>query len=323
MKVEKKRQTVLGKLSVFLQNPGRFTVLVAGDRGTGKRFAIEQTFDAFDKQNADVNCLSQLKFVEAIDLPLDKTKMNALLESSHQGLLVVEDVEQLQPDQQRLLFEAMSTTNGLFGIDQKKYAIRMVFTSSADLDLLRDEDYYLSGRLWDRISQLIVRLPSYSDDEGEVVNDFEATWNKMKFETIESYKGLSGCPKNANWERFLQDNATKFTGGFRDLDKLVCMYFNYRILLYGDKRKVIEETDKKVIEAVKEDFFTQYQLQENIGNTLSEFKIQRGASWSQIQSNLKDQMRRWGKKEYGTIKATETELGLKHGTMKNWRKKMD
>jgi len=140
----------------------------------------------------------------------------------------------------------------------------------------------------------------------------------MKFEEIPEYKSLAGLPKNDHLEKFLEDNADKFDGGFRDLDKLACMYFNYRIFHYADKRKIDEDIEKKVVESIKSDFFTKSQLQGSSGNEESVFQIRPGFKMDELLGQFKIQVRKWAKKEYHTIKKAEEKLGLGAGTMKNY-----
>lgn len=310
------RKEAFEKLKVFLSNPGRFSLLVIGRRGTGKRFSIEKAFEKV-KDDKEINCLTSIEFIAANNIQNDIDLLDELLKRYEYKTLVIEDIDDLEFEQQNLLFRALSTTDGRFGI-KEKFDIRLVFTSSKDCDSLREDGKYLTGVLWDRISQLIVEFPSYIHEDENVVKDFKFTWEKMKFEEIEDYKSLSKLPKTATLETFLEDNADKFEGGFRDLDKLACMYFNYRIYHYGTKRKIDDNIEKKVVESVKSDFFSKSQMQGDSGNDASVFQIRTGFSMDDLLGQFKIQVRKWARKEYDTIKNAEKKLGLRPGTMKNY-----
>jgi hypothetical protein len=311
------RMQALQKLKVFLGNPGKFCLIVLGSRGSGKHFAIETAYNEIF-QNADKDlCLEDLKFIEPYDLPVEADALNELFKEWEHKTLVVEDVEELTDEQQKLLFKALSTTDGTFGIG-KSINLRIVFTSSKSADALRTDKNLILGLFWDRISQLIVELPSYKKDDENIRQDFYSTWNKMSFEKAKGYKHLSGTPKNLTLEKFLEDHAEKFEGGFRDLDKIACLYFNYRIFHYGSQKKIIDEIEKKVVASVIDDFFSKSQMQGSSDNDESVYQFQVGLTHQELLGRYKMQLRRWAVKEYGGLGIAEKKLGFKPGSMKNY-----
>jgi len=291
---------------------------VIGSRGTGKHFAIESAFREISIVEDEELCLKGLKFIEPNDIPEESTKLNELFKENEYKTIVIEDVEELSDFQQKLLFKALSTTDGTFGIGEK-INIRVVFTSSKDIELLRAENDLLLGKFWDRISQLIVEFPSYKKEwEGVILKDFYATWDKMNFGSTKGYQHLAKTPKNTKLEYFLEENAEKFDGGFRDLDKIACLYFNYRIFHYKEGKKISDEIEQKVVESVKEDFFSKSQMHGNSGNDESVFEFEIGLKHPELLGKYKMQLRRWAVKEYGTIRKAEEKLGFKSGSMKNY-----
>jgi hypothetical protein len=315
-----KRTQAYLKLKVFLANPGKFCLIILGSRGSGKHFAIEGAFNEISPDAENELCLKALHFIPASKMPIMEEDLNDLFEKHKHQTLIIEDVEQLTIEQQNLLFEALSTTDGTFGIE-KKFELRIAFTSSKEVDSLREAENLLMGFFWDRISQLVVTLPSYIDESENVIADFKTTWNKMKFHTTKGFKHLASYPKFPAIERFLEEYAEKFEGGFRDLDKLACMYFNYRIFHYGKSRRILEETEMKIVDEIKDDFFGKSQLHSNSGNELSVFQIRPGFSWDDLIGQFKIQVRNWGKKKCGTLLLAEKELKLGQGTLKNWTEK--
>lgn len=312
----KLRKEAYEKLKVFLSNQGKFCLLVLGSRGTGKHFAIEKVFSEIKSEDNNL-CLKSLSFIAAEVFPDKSEEIDKILKENQCNTVVIEDIEELSAEQQRLLFNALSTTNGKFGISEK-FDIRIVFTSSKDINKLRTNEDILLGYFWDRISQLIVELPSYKNEYEYVVKDFYSTWEKMKFENIDTV--FAGVPKNMKLQKFLEDNAEKFEGNFRDLDKLACLYFNYRIFHYGDKRKISDEIEKVVVDSVKTDFFSKSQLLNDNNNEFCVFRFEKGKSAKELQYSYEKQLKKWATKEYGTIGKAEIKLGLKNGTMKNYGK---
>jgi hypothetical protein len=299
-----------------------FSLIVIGNRGVGKRYTIEKAFESIQdmsKKQLQEKCLTELNFVDGNSFALDQD-FDKLLKDNEFKTLVIDDIDELDNELQRPLFKALSTTNGKFG-KKNDINLRILFTSNKSADDLREDGKYLTGMLWDRISQLIVEFPSYKEESGTVVSDFYATWDKMKFETIKEYSHFGGIPKNTKLQNFIETNAEKFEGGFRDLDKIACLYFNYRIFHYGNQKKIIEEIENKVVDSVKEDFFSKSQMQGNSSNDHSVFEFKKGLTHQDLLGLYKIQLRNWAINAYGgTIANAENKLGFKKGTMKNYVK---
>jgi hypothetical protein len=139
---------------------------------------------------------------------------------------------------------------------------------------LRNDADTLSLLLWDRISQLIIELPSFQGEGSNILTDFENTWKNMTYENIEEYKGLAVLPKLDVLRYFLELKHPEFVGGFRDLDKIACLYFNYRIFHYGEKRKIDSAIEELVFADVKQDFMGKTQMTDNDPNINSLFDFE-------------------------------------------------
>lgn len=311
----KERKEAYKKLKVFLANPGMFCLLVLGTRGTGKRFAIESAFSEITDINKEKLCLLDYTFIDAIDIPTEAEEIDAFLSDHTNKTIIVEDIEDLNEGQQKLLFRAMSTKDGTFGIS-KKFNVRIVFTSSKDADVLREDNELILGFFWDRISQLIVEFPSFKAEGENIIKDFKEVWNKMDFGKLKGYENLAAFPKNATLEKFLEDFAEKFEGGFRDLDKIACMYFNYRILNYSENKRIIEEIEKEIVSEIKKDFFGKTQLHSHDTNDLSIFQIQPGLKMDEINSQFRIHIRKWALREFKTLKKASEKLGISQSTLK-------
>jgi len=82
---------------------------------------------------------------------------------------------------------------------------------------------------------------------------------------------------------------------------------------------MVDEIEKKVLENVKSDFFTKTQLISDPNDAFSTFEIQEGLNMKDLLQKFKVQVKNWGKNKYGSIHKTEEKLGLKPGTMKNYK----
>ena len=117
------------------------------------------------------------------------------------------------------------------------------------------------------ISKLIVMVFVPKADY-YILIDFENTWAKMAFHKLEKFKELAAYPGLTQLEVFLKNKKAEFVGGFRDLDKIACLYFNYRIFHYGEKRKIDNTIEERVFEDVKADFSGKTQMTEEDKTTV-------------------------------------------------------
>jgi hypothetical protein len=314
------RESALEKLKVFLVNPGMFSLIVVGERGVGKRYSIEKVFENIKEESEKLlveKCMTGLEFVEASSLPLN-LNFDEFLSQYKNKTLVIDDVDQLHEELQKPLFLALSTTNGKFGTNND-IPLRILFTSNKSADELREDGKHLKGILWDRISQLIIEFPSYKTDNSTIQKDFIATWKKMSFEKLQDLIPFASTPGNARFQKFLEDKSPYFEGGFRDLDKIACLYFNYRIYHYGLKRKLEEDIENLVVKSVIDDFSSKLKTQNNTEYALGTFKFTDDTLMKELERKFKIQVKQWAKRKHHTISNAEKKLGLGQGTMKNWR----
>lgn len=220
------RKEAIEKLYGFLQNQGRFSILILGLRGTGKSFWLNNLITT---QKKELTCAQ--KVIErhaALINDYSKGEWTKLFKSAHNGVLVINDVEKLSHYSQELLFECISTgEGGLYGFDKKEYMVRIVFTSSVDIKLLRENNRMLLNRFFDRISQLVVEFPSFHQSSRNVWSDLESVWQHLQFPT-ESKPGN----ELKNW---LSENAESLHGNFRDLEKIAINYRNLQMHIKSEK----------------------------------------------------------------------------------------
>jgi hypothetical protein len=296
----KERADAIKKLEGFLLNPGRFSVLVLGMRGTGKTHWIQQ----IQKHHSDNKHLTGLIIVNAaLAKNSNQDYWDDKFKKAHNKLLVIEDVEKLSKESQEILFDGLSTGEGAkYGFDEKKYEFRLVFTSTYDVKTLRDTEEYLSHKFFDRISQFVIKLPSYSDLKHTVWRDFESTWKKMKFKSKNEMPG----DQLRNW---LETISQKLHGHFRDLDKIAINWHHYRTL-------DIKEDD--ILALVKDDFTELFHFPEHKSELSDSFNIDSRLNW---EANLRDFRRLykdWIKVKYGSLRKGEKEAGISYRTMERW-----
>ena len=271
--------------------------------------------------------LCRLQFCTAMEFPDNAKDLDALFQQNLKGTIVIEDFEELTNSQKHLLINALSTANGKFGIS-KKVEIRVAFTSSKAIDELRAPNDLVPTLLWDRISQLIVEFPSFQQEGVNIQADFANTWDKMKFHQIKEYEGLSSQPHLEGLSYFLKAKHSEFAGGFRDLDKIACLYFNYRIFHYGNEKRISNEIEEKVLADVKADFLgkTQMKDDEPSADHIFDFNEVRPSSENRKHPTLDDfnnqfriQFRKWLLEKHKTLSKAASNLDCSIHTLKNYK----
>lgn len=287
------------ELSSFLRNPGRFSILVLGERGTGKSHWIDKIVEDSKLNGGD--CVNKIVSINGlIAKDEDKDYWEEKFKDASQGVLVINDVEYLNKKTQAILFDILSTNNGKYGYLDKVYECRVVFTSTYNIKTLRDTEEYLLHYFFDRISQLVTKFPSFSEMNGNIWRDFEATWNKMCFPKKD-------IPKYC--KTWIEGNSSKFYGNFRDLDKIAINLKNYQSM-------GIQETD--ILSKVAKDFLELYHFPEHKSELVDTFHLDANLNWEDNLKKFKRQYKEWIKINYGSLRKGEKEAGISYRTMERW-----
>lgn len=294
----KQRKNAIEDLISFLTNPGRFSILVLGDRGTGKSHWIKKIALHYKEKD----CLGKIVSINSLTIN-DKTEdyWDVKFKEADQGLLVIKDVEKLNNQTQAMLFEFLSTTNGKYGLNEKNFTCRIIFTSTFSIETLRDTEEFLSHYFFDRIAQLVTRFPSFSETDRSIWNDFKTTWDKMEF------------PKEDfpnNFQSWIESNSQKLHGNFRDLDKLAINWRNYQL------RKGFNDDD--ILKKVTSDFTSYFHFPEHKSELNDNYYIKENIDWNDNLNNFRLVYKNWIKNKYGSLRKGEKFAKVSHRTMERW-----
>lgn len=290
-------------LNSFLKNPGFFSVLVLGDNGVGKEFLINEVLKEDGK-----TCVRFYPF----EIGEDEDEISKIFKNE---IILIKNCEELSENQQNILFKAMSTDDsGRIGLKDNDGFKRMIFTSSFNVEQLRESKEYLSDRFWSRISQLVISVPSFKDFPDEIVANFKSVWEEMDFEEYNK------CPKYPDFYLWLRDSCTSFAGNFRDLDTIAVLWHQYRLIKYSEvKQQVIRKNiESQIFDLVKADFneLSHYPTQKaDISNT---FEFKKGKKWRDIEQDFRSNFKFWAKKNYGSIKEATQQLNMPSRKMDKW-----
>lgn len=299
------REEIKDKLKYFIQNPGYFSVLILGESGTGKGFMLLEVLkelEGFDE--------TQLKSFYPFEIGQTEEEISKIFESKY---ILIKNIEELSDSQQLILTKALSTSDGTIGIKPYKSLKRIIFTSSYDVNQLTEDQSRLVVRFWDRISQLVIKVPSFKDFSSEIIIDFKQVWEKMDF------KEYPKLPENGEFTFWLKENCGNFSGNFRDLDKIAILWHQYRIIEYeGLKQKFKSDVEARIFRKVRKDFEELVHFPTQKADTTNIFEIVKGKTWEQIERDFHATFKKWAKRNYGSIKAATKELNMPLRKMDKW-----
>jgi hypothetical protein len=302
--METPRENARKKLNYFIKNPGYFSILVLGDNGTGKNFLIKSALKEIEDQ-------SKIGFYYPYEIGATENDISLIFEKEY---IIIKNIEELTELQQLILIKALSTKEGgKVGLLSNLGIKRLIFTSSYAVDQLRENRQHLIERFWDRISQLVIYVPSFKDFSSEIKKDFKAVWENMEF------KEYAKPPEDGDFLHWLTENCGTFSGNFRDLDKIAILWHQYRIMNYADdKQKFKSDVEARIFRQVRADFesFTHFPKQKTDSSNIFEFE--KGKTWEQIERTFQSKFKNWAKREYGTIKDATRELNMPPRKMDKW-----
>jgi len=304
------RDEAYNKLMRMMNYPGRFPILVIGETGTGKMHSIKKICSTVCKTTDQLFILNAGQSKESSDY------WEGVLKESDKKYLVIKDVEQLSKINQELLFDAMSTTNGQYGL-KKDYIVRILFTTTFSIKKIRDDRRYLNARFFDRISQFVVEFPNFDKTQRYIYDDFIATWDKMfKIDNVL----IAEYPKLKELIEWLNSNAFRMYGNFRDLDKIaINWHFHQLNFIEENKDPYSDESEKSIFKFLKNELD---KYLHNPSQKISEdniFIFDEDLDYEKTINNFRLKLKKWAMALNNNDKhKTANMLGVSHRTLERW-----
>ncbi|MFZ4454657.1 MAG: ATP-binding protein [Bacteroidales bacterium] len=308
------RDEAIDKLTKTFNYPGRFPVLVIGDTGTGKTYSIQNAISVATKVKGAYETVNAGLSEETVDF------WDNILKKSDNKFLIIDDVEKLSKKSQEILFDRMSTENGLYGFGEKNLTIRIVFVSTFPISKIRDDRRYLTARFFDRISQFVVEFPNFEKTQTNIYDDFISTWDKM-FKNNVRYK--EEYPDFPEFKKWLEGIAYKMYGNFRDLDKIVINWNLHQISFnYDGKDENKDEINNKILDIIKTDF---EKYLHNPSQRIAEdntFVLDEDSDYGTLINDFRHKVKEWSMAiNDNNIKKAAKMLKMNPRTMEGWDRK--
>lgn len=300
------RKDVIRQLFCYLSNPGRFSILLTGKNGTGKMHWVNKLFDEIEEKPEYWKKIVQINSQICNTWDLDQWE-NKFIEAN-KGILVIRDVELLDTKSQAIVFEFLSTKKGgLYGLNEKLYEIRILFTSTIHLETLKEGfsgvGAILGSKFFDRISQLVLYFPSFHENTSSVLSDFVSVWTALDFP-----KGH--VPKEI--ESWLEENGSKFFGNFRDLQKLAINWRQYQLMGYNGDR---------ILKIIEIDFFKSLYFPDQSPDLGKTFFVDTSQDYyTVIEKDFRKFVKRLANKQFGKLinAPNKKPFGVPYRSMEGW-----
>ncbi len=234
------RLNATGWLQFYLRQDDNFSILLLGERGTGKSEAVGNAWKSTGRAGEVVvaNCANFSDATQARSELFGHEKgaftdahkeRKGLLEQADGGLLFLDEVHHLDRETRSMLLTALQTDREgrysftrLGGQGSIHVRFQPVFASNCSRETLARK---LAPDFLDRISQRILHWPSIA--VGELAGVWTEVWDRMKF------KGPG--PKNPiglDWFVPWLENQRR-PGNFRDLQRIAILVADYQRAVIG------------------------------------------------------------------------------------------
>lgn len=228
------------QLSAYKSMDDNFTIFIGGERGTGKTKLIKEVFGS---QAVEVNCAALTDRDLARSELFGHTKgaftgansnHKGALSKADGGTLFLDEIHHLEKNLQAMLLAALQTDkNGNFtftplGSNKSEQAcFQLICASNRTDEELRES---LLPDFYDRITQRIVQMEAIRPGK-EVADVFSRVWDSMDFrgDRLPHNPIMTGAYQEdfTNW---LTSNERRFSGNFRDLQKIAILAADFQRL---------------------------------------------------------------------------------------------
>lgn len=288
-------------LKSYLNNPSSaFSVLILGEKGVGKTSQLTLLGKELKKKVFSANCASFSDDSMAESQLFGYTKgaftgankdTNGLFHEAKGGILFLDEIHHLSKRVQAKLMTALQTEpkgsehQGKFkirrlGATEADYiSFRPVFASNLKIKDLKKK---LLPDFYDRISQLIVEIPSIHEQQLNVYEEFKKVWMDMDFQKENEIPKIK---KFKDWLRIID-----LPGNYRTLQTIAINWHQARLIMANKKEQ--KDQASKAFEFVKEQF-DKYLSVESIRTEKSNFNFRKNVSKKQLEYEYKLALYKW------------------------------
>lgn len=322
-----KAQKVHENILRFAQVP-RAPLLIYGERGVGKSTAVNKWIRCLKSAIKDpnvknsknllvpivtINCSSLdpnlaesiiFGYVDGAFTNARKGGMEGLIEKARDGILFLDEVQDLKKDVQRKLLRVLNEHRYTKFGDTSNEEIEIHFdlvcaTNKTEWELKQrlDLDFY------DRICVYKVTFPPLRERREDIPDLWRDTWRDVCFCTGHEELAAEGYNSD-ELNRYFSDKKNKLYGNIRSLRKIAFL----KIAWMGEKN------DKEILDMIEED------ESDAIIDTLSQnssFSKYESMPWNEANAQFRKDLAQWALHKYGSLSKAEESLGWKKRNLQN------
>jgi len=293
------------QLKSYLSNPGWFSILIIGERGTGKTKFIKEF--SVERNVKEANCASFSDDTMAESelfghkggafTGAGKEDKEGLFQAADKGVLFLDEVHNLSKRVQEKLMTALQTESS--GDNKGKFKIRKlgdtkdnyvkvrpVFASNKPIDELKK---LLLPDLYDRISQLVLKIPSIHESKVNLKEAFSNVWNNMQFEK------KNEIPEIDTFYEWL--NRIKLDGNYRTLQNIAINWHQGRLMNL--------QTEENVFEFVKTQIETYHSSSLSVSQNI-QYNFRKDTTRKVMEKEYHNALYSWAKENY--LNMTDKEI---------------
>jgi DNA-binding NtrC family response regulator len=248
-----------------------------------------------------------------------KEDRKGVFEEADKGILFLDEIHHLDKDVQAKLMKALQTDeNNDFTIRrlgdkvERKISTTLIFASNISISELHKR---LLPDFYDRITQLVIELPSLRETPEDIPDEFEGIWRQMKFEQFYPFETTVKKDKQLfNWLKKLP-----LYGNYRDLQK-IAIYYKTFLGFTDDIKKMLKQKSPFAFAKSEFEKYISYQESDEKFNLFSDKK-----TIKEMEDCFKKQLADWAIDRFkGGPNAAKhfKSLGGKttHDTLYKWQK---
>jgi transcriptional regulator with AAA-type ATPase domain len=284
-----------------------FSILLLGERGTGKSLIAKKISEKLEKKMESANCASFADDNSAEAALFGYKGINGLFQNANGGILFLDEIHHLSKAVQAKLMLALNTNQDnkmyvrkLRGLKEYPVEFRLMLATNKTIDELRE---ILLPEFYDRVVQHVIELPPLRDKDNleKIEQHWEDIWKQLKFK--------EPAPKEKPLIDWLKKQELR--GNYRDLQKIAIYYHTYN--LFDEKNKPA----KSALDYAKNEF-------QKYGAKAPEQKIECFSfKAKEIEMKFYFELQKWAIGKYGSKKKAAEELGVEERTLTNWKNKKE
>lgn len=317
------RELVNMKMKTFLDSG--FSILLRGERGTGKSRIAKEANLITDNKFILVNCASfqddnmaeseLFGYEEGTFTGGQKGGKNGKFIEANGGIIFMDEIHHLSKAVQAKLMTAIQTKEGgtmeiwkIGSSKPQKVKFHLIFATNKTIEELRE---ILLPDFYDRIVQHVIEIPPLRETKGDREEDWGKSWTHLFGKVNDGFHEAPKEPELIKWLKNLP-----LYGNWRDLEK-IAMYYNAHTKFKEETKRM--DGSKDAFHYAKREFEKYHSVKTESALTDSIFKFTDLKKAAELEADFKYFLQEWAINKYETRKEAAKRLGVTEKALNDWK----